>query len=418
MPAGGSLMPDVRRLLVAHGLSAIALGVAWPALMVAVWAQTHSAAWLGIAGAARMAPYVLLSWLAGRYADRYPRRLMVRGSLVGRLVLLTGMAVALAGGSAGIAVAFASLAVAAGTPAYPALAAEMPSLAGTANETATGVLVTCEVAAFFVGPALGGALLGVGLTMHAGWIAVATTATALALVVPVTWVRVGAGTRPTTSTAGGRTSVVALLRVDRAALAAMVALVVNNAVGGAVAIGLLPLARDGWSAGPSGYGVGTAALGLGALAVPLLLHRTGLSARSARWAALAMAGTLGAVAMSTHVGWAVVPLVVAGAAAVYIEAVATGVLQERAPDSARSSVLGLADSLMVAAAALSSAVTPWLAGLVGARALLVVWALSAAAMLALFPSVREVGRATAAARVDRRVPAQRSPAGVAAMPLD
>src|SRR5262245_15955842 len=121
MPTGTTISPDVRRLLVAHALSATALGLAWPALLVAVWSETHSDLWLGVTGAARMLPYVALSWLAGRVADRYSRSLMVRGSLLARIVLLVGVAALLAFGSVAGAVVCASLAVAAGTPAYPAL---------------------------------------------------------------------------------------------------------------------------------------------------------------------------------------------------------------------------------------------------------------------------------------------------------
>lgn len=414
MPPGGTLTPDVRRLLVAHALSAVALGLAWPALLVAVWDQTQSDGWLGLAAAARMAPYVLFSWLAGRCADRYPRRLMVSGSLVARLILLVGVGVLLGTGQVGLAVVCASLAVAAGTPAYPALAAEMPALAGDANDKATGLLVTCEVAAFFVGPAVGGALLGFGTGLGACWVAVGCTAAALFLVRRATWIRVVPGPAPAAAPSERHVSVIALLRRDRPAFHAMVVLVANNAVGGAAAIALLPLAERVWESGGGAFGAATAAIGLGALAVPLLLQRAGLSGRAGRRCALVMSAALVVVACCGGVGWALVPLAVAGACTVYVEAVATGVLQDRAPDEARSSVLGLADSVMVAAAGIASAAAPVLAGALGARALLAGCALVSLSMLLLLPSGRTpppAPSAVAARGVEpKRVPTQRRPA--------
>jgi hypothetical protein len=54
----------VGRLLMAYGCGALATGLPWPLLLVLVWDQygagPHGAWAVGLAGAARMAPYVLL----------------------------------------------------------------------------------------------------------------------------------------------------------------------------------------------------------------------------------------------------------------------------------------------------------------------------------------------------------------------
>jgi MFS family permease len=115
------LPSGVRRILVAHGLGATALGLPWPGLLVAVWDDSHSNGRLGLTGAARMAPYVLLSWLAGRVADRLSRGRLVRANLAARVAALVATALRLAGDHAGAAVACACLTVALGTPAYPAI---------------------------------------------------------------------------------------------------------------------------------------------------------------------------------------------------------------------------------------------------------------------------------------------------------
>ena len=184
---------NVRRLIGVHGLSATAMGLPWPVLLVAIWDATHSELWLGIAGAARMAPYVLLSWLAGRMADRMNREICVRASLVARAVLLLVTAMLLTAGWVEAAVVAAGLTIACGTPAYPAIAAEMPKLAGRDSDDATGLLVTVEVGAFFVGPALGGLALGWGYGDAGVYAAAGLTLLAIVAMKWVPWGDTAAG---------------------------------------------------------------------------------------------------------------------------------------------------------------------------------------------------------------------------------
>jgi hypothetical protein len=68
------------RLIASHTCAAIAMAMPWPALLVMTWSATHSELWLGVVGAARMAPYVVLSWLAGALGDRVPRLWLLRVS--------------------------------------------------------------------------------------------------------------------------------------------------------------------------------------------------------------------------------------------------------------------------------------------------------------------------------------------------
>ena len=148
------------RILVSHALAAGAMGLAWPLLLAGVWEVTGSALWLGVAAAARMAPYVLCSWWVGRFADRHSRSAIVRSSLVGRGILIAASGVALWADRLPAAVVLSALAVAVSTPAYPALVSGLPKLAD-ARERTTEWLVTIEVSSFVVGPAVGGLLLSV-----------------------------------------------------------------------------------------------------------------------------------------------------------------------------------------------------------------------------------------------------------------
>ncbi len=400
MSARSALPTDVRRVLVAHGLSAVALGLPWPALLVAVWDQGDSGFALGLTGAARMAPYVALSWLAGRVADRVSRGRLVRASLSLRIVALTATAALLEAGYVGAAVALACLAVAAGTPAYPAIAAEMPALAGRANEEATSLLVTLEVGAFVVGPAIGGLLLGPGGPSLGAWIAAGLTILALGVVRGVAW----AGPRTRAASTVPR-PVLSLLRRRPAAVAAMLGVAAVNAIGSAVAIALLPLAERAWHADKAQFGIATAAIGLGAFAAPLMQQVWGLGVDAWRRSALALAVPLVVVSLASDLWWAVVPLTLMGTASVQLEAVATNVIQRAVPDDVRSSALGLTDSVMVAAAAGSAMLTPWCVGLVGPRGMVAACAaagLGLAAAVALLAGTSRVGDAGVAVGVSTR----------------
>jgi hypothetical protein len=76
------------------------------------------------------------------------------------------------------------------------------------------------------------------------------------------------------------------------------------------------------------------------------------------------------VVPAPSVGWALVPLVLAGAAAVSVEAAATGILQETASDEVRATVLGINDSVIIGAALIGSLAAPLAVQLLGGTVLL------------------------------------------------
>jgi hypothetical protein len=103
---------------------------------------------------------------------------------------------------------------------------------------------------------------------------------------------------------------------------------------------------------------------------------------------LLMGGALVAVSVSPTVLWALLPLLLAGAAAVHAESAATGVVQHEADDDVRASLFGLADACMVGAAMLGALVAPVLAGAVGPAVMLGTLAVVAVATTAV--TVRRV----------------------------
>jgi hypothetical protein len=347
------------------------MSLPWPALLVLTWSATHSAFWLGVVGAARLAPYLVISWAAGALGDRMPRLRLVRISTGVRVVLLAAAALLVAGDHLAVAVVASTLAVAAGTPAYPALAAAMPGLAGRSNDRATSLLVTVEVSAFVVGPAVCGLVLGpLGETGSVALAAVLAAAGSLLLV------GVPGVPSPRSQAVAAQPRLWTALRGVVPVIGAVAGV---NFVIGAGGVALLPLAERAWSAGEVEFGLATAALGFGALAAPLLRSAVPTVGR-----ALVLTGVpLVVAALTPGVAWGLLPLALVGAAATHVECEVTGVIQRSVPDQARAFALGVTDCVMVAAALLGALLAPWLSDVFGAPLFLGACGLATAAMAVL-----------------------------------
>ena len=149
----------IGRTVASHGLAAVGMSLPWPLLVLLVWERAGDGWLLGLTGAARMLPYVAISWWTARLADAVRRDLIVRVTLAVRAVLLTATALAVVAGLPWVAGTCCPVAASVATPAYPAMVAAMPGIAGRQRRRATDLLVTLEVGAFVVGVAIGGLLL-------------------------------------------------------------------------------------------------------------------------------------------------------------------------------------------------------------------------------------------------------------------
>lgn len=358
------------RVVVSHALAAVGLSLPWPLLLLEVSERSTDGWVLGLAAAARMLPYVLVSWCAGRIGDRVRRDRVVRVTLLGRVVLLALTGVALALDHALLAVVAATLAVAVATPAYPSLAAAMPGLAGRRSDRMTGLLVTVEVASFVVGPAIGGLLLVPVLRP-------ATVPVAVALVV-LGWVAF-AGVRVPSPVPGVRADLAGVpqpLWRNASAMRAIGVAGLVNVVLGATGVALVGLAADVWRSPEVGFGLSTSALGFGALGGPLV-GLVVVAVAQPRWSRSGLALVLTGIpvalvgAAPDHV-WALAPLAVVGAAATYVEAEAISDIQASVPDDRRAGVLGVSDSAIVTAMMLGAFVAPLVGATIGYRWLVVV----------------------------------------------
>ena len=358
--------PVVARLLTAYGLAALATGLPWPLLLVLVWDRygdgSHGAWVVGLAGAARMAPYVLFSWAIGNLGDHVRRDRLVRATMVLRLAFLLLAAVAVAAGDVALGVVATAMAVLGGTPAYPAIAAALPALAGRGRARATELLVTIEVSSWVVGPALGGLLLAESLRPWTLPVAVALAALGLLA---------SAGIRLPGPVDRAPDAVAGMLRAVARCRPALGALGIAGLLNLAITVTgvlLLPLSEDTWGRGDAGFGLATACLGFGALGAPALARL--VTATTGRGLAT-VAVAVGLVA-ATPVPWPALPLLaLAGATGVVIESLLTGTLQDAVPDRYRAGALGLTDTVMVGACLVGSLVAPPLARLAGARPALV-----------------------------------------------
>ncbi len=368
--------PVVGRLLAAYACSSVATGLPWPLLLVLVWDQygdgPHGALIVGLAGAARMAPYVLLSWAVGSLGDHVRRDRLVQATSALRLVFLVAAAAAIAGGHVGLGVLAAAFAVLCGTPTYPAIAAALPGLAGPHRARATELLVTIEVSAWVVGPALGGLLLAQSLRPWT--LVVAAALAALGLFFSTGIIIPGPVEKAPDAVAGMLREVLHC----RPALGALGLAGLLNVSVTVVGLVLLPLSEETWGRGDAGFGLATACLGFGALGAPLLARLARQLGGATTTRGLVTIGVAVALVAATPVPWPALPvLALAGASGVVVESLLTGTIQDAVPDRYRAGALGLADTVMVGACLVGSLVAPALANYAGARPALLVVALGA-----------------------------------------
>ena len=157
---------NLTRLLFGEFVSSIGDWLYLVALLVLVWDATGGdTVALGVIGAARILPYVLLSIPAGIVADRFDRRkiLLVTDIVRGLLMLVIAVAVYLQM-SIWIIVALAITATCFSAFFGPALGAYLPSLTRDESELgpANSAWSSLVSLAFFIGPAVAALLLTLG----------------------------------------------------------------------------------------------------------------------------------------------------------------------------------------------------------------------------------------------------------------
>lgn len=371
--------PALARLLAGEFVSAIGDWLYLVALLVVVFQRSESMALLGVVGAARVVPYVVLSVPAGIIVDRYDRRLILivtdiaRGAVMLVLAVLVTIEAPLA-----FIVAMTLLAASFSTFFGPAIGAFLPTLARDESELgpANSAWASLDNLGFVIGPALGGLLIAAGgLTL-----AFLINALTFAVVAVVLWrlpsstgVTARGGTLPSSEgqDASGRDAP-GVRDALRGLIRPLAGLTLVNGVGGFVFGGVsvltVVIAVDVLRQGEAATGYLNAAIGvgglLGAAGSAALVVRGGLTAPLVAGGIVLAAG-LAVLGLSDTLGLALIAMAVASAGSLLVDVVSTTLFQRTVPDALRGRALGAMNTVAIGLYAAGSLLVPIAAGAVG-----------------------------------------------------
>ena len=381
------------RLLAGEFVSSIGDWLYLVALLVVVYQRSGDPVLLGIVGAARVLPYVVLSVPAGIAADRFDRRLVLLVTDLARGVIMLGLAALVAvDGPLWSIVALAVLATCFSSFFGPTIGAFLPSLVGDESRLgpANSAWATLDKLAFIVGPAIGGIIIAAsGLAL-----AFLLNALSFAFVAFVLWrlpgrPAVAAGTASTTAAsdratpgaevAGNGASPTNVRRSLDAQVRPIVGLGLLNVVGsfafGGLSVLTVILAGSAFGTGESATGYLNAAIGvggvLGALAAGALILRPRLAPLLIGGAILVGLGFT-ALGAADALLPALVAMTVASAGSLLVEVVDATIFQRVVPDEIRGRTLGAVATVSTLAYATGAFAVPALSGSFGAGPVLAV----------------------------------------------
>jgi MFS family permease len=364
--------PALARLLAGEFVSGIGDWLYLIAILVVVYAESSSPVLLGVVGAARILPYVLLSVPAGIVADRFDRRmvLLVTDVARGLLMLLLAGTVAFDVG-VGAVVALSILAACFSTFFGPAIAALLPTLVDERDlGPANSAWATLDNLAFIIGPALAGILIATGGLE----IAFLLNAASFGVVAIVLWrLPVAAGTRgevtagevppPPTPWRGLLRPLAGPFVLDSA----------TSLVGGGLGVLTVILAIDVLGAGEAGTGYLNAAVGIGGVVAGVV--GGALLARRLR-VPLLLGGAVGglglaALGLTDALPAAMLTIGVAVAGLLLLEVVNTTLVQRIVPDELRGRAVGILQTSSAILYSIGSLVIPIAASALGVAPVLV-----------------------------------------------
>lgn len=391
------------RLLAGEFISGIGDWLYLVAVLVVVYAETQSAVLLGLMGAARILPYILLSVPAGIVVDRFDRRMVLLVTDVARgliMLLLAGMVVL--GASIYLIIGMSILAACFSTFFGPAIAALLPTLVDeTELGPANSAWATLDNLAFILGPALAGVLLA------AGGLALAflLNAISFAVVAAILWrlpvarpatpeMATGAAPPPSPEPGPGWRSLAAPLSGP------FVLDAVTSFVGGGLGVLTVVIAIEVLGAGDAGTGYLNAATGVGGVLA-------GLAAGSLVARRLSVPLIIGGFVSGIGLIWlgftdslvpAMLAIGVGVAGALLLDVVNTTLIQRTVPDALRGRAMGLVQMSSSIFYAAGSLLLPIFASVFGVPAVLAISGMAVAASAAI--ALLLTSRAAAAERLD------------------
>jgi len=378
--------PALARLLAGEFVSGIGDWLYLVALLIVIYAESGDAVLLGIVGAARVVPYVILSVPAGIAADRFDRRMILivtdlaRGAIMVALAVLTYL-----NGPLIAVIALAILATCFSSFFYPAIGALIPTLVKDESELgpANSAWASLDNFAFVIGPALAGILIALGglgiafLLNAASFVVIAAVLWRLPRPAPKVAPAPGStsGSGAEGAAAPRRPSVLDELRTVARPFAGIA--IVNSAGSlafGGLSIATVVLAFDVLNAGEEVTGYLNAAIGVGGLAGALLSGALVLRRSLAQpllVGAIAFALGLAVLGLVPNLGIALVAMGLAALGSLLVDVASTTIFQRTVPDEVRGRGLGLLQTVAVAAYAIGAFLAPVLLQAFGAGPVLV-----------------------------------------------
>jgi MFS family permease len=371
------------KLLLGEFISGIGDWLYIVAIFVVIYDETASAAAVGLFGAIRLLPYILLSIPAGLIADRFDRRLvllasdLLRGGCMIALFFLVGNHAPIP-----VVVAVAMLAASGSTFFYPAIGAYLPSLAKDETQLgpANSAWASLGNVSFIIGPAIGGLLIAAG-GLDAAFLLNAVSFLVIAAILWTLPPSIAGRTTPAGNEAEPGTATV-VAPTEPGTAAAITATAVTD---GAASIPLRPMAGltliqvtvgflDGGiqaltiilavtvlNAGEQANGYLNAAIGVGgltgAIVSGVLVLRRRLSVPLLAGAVLTALGVvvLGVVPV---LGVALVAIGVSAAGSIVLDVILTTIFQRLVPDALRGRTLGFLMTANTVSAAAGAFVLP------------------------------------------------------------
>jgi MFS family permease len=360
------------QLLAGEFISGIGDWLYLVAILVVVYAEGGSPVLLGIVGAARILPYVLLSVPAGIVADRFDRRMVLLVTDVARGVIMLMLAAAVVlDASVVVIVALAILAACFSTFFGPAIASLLPTLVRERDlGPANSAWATLDNLSFIIGPAVAGILLAFGRLE----IAFLINAASFGFVAVILW-RLPVPPRPRSAPTETKEEDAAEPAEPSPSWRALLRplagpLVLDSStslVGGGLGVLTVVIAIDVLGAGEAGTGFLNAAIGAGGVVAGvaggvLLLRRLSVP--------LVVGGLVG----GTGLAWlgltgdlptAMVAIGVAVAGLFLLEVVTTTLVQRLVPDELRGRAMGMLQTSSALLYSAGSLVAPIVAAAFG-----------------------------------------------------
>ncbi len=365
--------PALARLLAGEFISGIGDWLYLVAVLVVVYADSSSAVLLGIVGAARILPYVLLSVPAGIVADRFDRRMVLLVTDVARGVLMLGLVAAvILDAPTLVIVAISILAACFSTFFNPAIAALIPTLVDERDlGVANSAWATLDNLAFIIGPALAGILLATGGLE----IAFLLNAISFAVVAVVLWHLPAqrAATPDEAAEDGPAPAATGWRELVRPLAGPFLLDSASSLVGGGIGVLTVVIAIDVLGAGEAGTGYLNAAIGVGGVVA-------GIAGGALLVRRLSVPLLLGGIAAGAGLAWlgltgdlptAMLAIGVAISGMFLLDVVSTTLVQRAVPDALRGRAIGTLQTSSSVLYALGAFSMPLLAAVVGIPAVLI-----------------------------------------------